>query len=216
MPTNLILDSREAITETTLIHLRTWLDEDAAAFMDERMVALESIWKTSFVERGWIALEFEERLLWQHIDDPATGLPFTSKERYIATRCPQSRSDVYAALKAVKELRDVPREALREMPRCNINVLQSLSSKVRQQPEVLEAAKTMTEKQFTAKIASDYPSQHLEQKRKVTLNFSDSAFAVYQQFIQAAEERENCTSAEQSVEMAIVNWMADNISAEES
>lgn len=208
--TSIILDSREAITETTLIRLRSLADEEAAVILDSRMSTLEDIWKTSFVERGLIALEIEERLLWQHIDDPKTGIPFTSKERYILTRCPQSRSDVYAALKAVKELRDVPRDALREIPRCNVNVLQSLSSKVRQQPEVLEAARTMTEKQFVAKIAADHPQQHIESKHIIKLNFTASAGEVVERLIEQTMERDGYTSKEEVIEAWGVDYMQGN------
>lgn len=207
MQSSPMLDATSPINETALIQLRAMHDEDAAQVIDGRMRQLEQIWKRSFAERGCLMVEIKQRLLWQHIDDPSTGMACKSMERYIATVAPQSRSDCYAAMRAVEELTDIPRNELIEMPRANIEVMRSLSSNVRQQPEVLEAAKTMTEKQFTAKIASDFPSQWVESKHIIKLNFSASAGEAVERLIERTMERDGYSTKEEVIEAWGVDYM---------
>jgi len=56
-------------------------DDEAANTLDTRMCALEDQWKRSFVERGLILLEFEERRLWMYVKDRDTGQPYTSLDK---------------------------------------------------------------------------------------------------------------------------------------
>ena len=151
------------ITEASLIHLRQQSDDFAARFLDARMRELEEVWKHGFVERGLILLEMEQRMLWQFLTDPQTGKTYHSFERWIITAAPQSRSDAYAALRVVKELRDIPREHLGEMTRCNVDLLRKVSSSIRIQPDVIEAAKELSLKDLTRHINQTYPGQHLSE-----------------------------------------------------
>ena len=65
------------------------------------------------------------------------------------------------ALATIQKLPDVPMEKLVATPRCNIMTLTQVSSSVRALPEVLEAAQTLSEEQFTAKLTKDH-GQHLD------------------------------------------------------
>ena len=166
---NVQISLPEEITENKIRELRSMPDEEAAQILDQRIRFLENQYKHTFVERGFILLEMEERGLWTKLIDPNTQQPYVSMERWIVTAATHSRSDCFASLKAVRELRDVPKEQLLEIPRCNIHVLQNLSTQVRMQPEIIRAAREMTVKEFTATIGQFYPEQHMEQKQQIVV-----------------------------------------------
>lgn len=157
-----ILHSSE-ITELSLIQLRTLSADDAAAVLDDRLRVLEAQYKRSYAERGLLLLEMKERQLWKHLRD-ANGNPFTSFERYICEAAPYSRRDCFAALAAVKELRDISASDLMEVPRCNISVMTQLSPRVRSQPEVLKQAKNLSEREFRSFIGVTHPTEHIPSK----------------------------------------------------
>lgn len=204
----------DVINESSLIHLREMDDEEAATTLDRRLRELEIQWKRTFVERGIILLEMEQRLLWKHLTDPNTSQPYTSLERWIITAAPQSRSDAYAALRAVKDLRDIPREHLEAIPRCNVAVLQSLSTAVRNEPGVLQAARDMPEREFVRMIQKHHPLQHLERRQRIQFNLPASAMIVVEQGIAGCMEREGLTR-EQALEYWAANDLAEHMEAED-
>jgi len=71
----------------------------------------------------------------------------------------------------VKELQDVPKSDLLEIPRMNLEVLKSVSTSVRSQPEVLEAAKTLSEAEFVAHLQVTQPTQHIEATKRLVLTY---------------------------------------------
>jgi hypothetical protein len=145
------------------------LDEGSAAYLlDARLRFLESQYKRTFVERGFILVEMEERKLWKLLTNSATGQPYDSFDRWVVSAASHSRSDCFEAMRAVKELRDIPKGQLMEIPRKNIMVLQSLSSQVRKQPETIAAAQTASKREFILHIQTQHPDQHLEQEIKQT------------------------------------------------
>jgi hypothetical protein len=140
-------------------------DEETAHALDARMCALEDQWKRSFVERGLILLEFEERNLWSLLKDPDTGLPYPSLRKWIKRIAPASFRDCFAALAAVKELRDMRVEDLLLTPRCNIEQLKLMSPKDRaaeiemedgERVSVALAAQTMKLSEFVARIGKRF------------------------------------------------------------
>ena len=204
--TSLMLDV-VGITEATLINLRNMPDEIAAVALDGRLRALEIQWKRSFLERGVLLLEMEQRMLWRKLDDPSTGEPYTSLERWILTAAPQSRSDAYAALRAVKELRDIPRQHLEGVARCNVAILQALSTSVRNEPEVLKAAKDLPEREFIRKIQQGWPDQHVEQRKAIHMNPPASASPIIELGFKLVMKHEGLTTKEQVIEF----WAAKSI-----
>ena len=140
-------------------------DEEAALTLDTRMRVLEDQWKRTFVERGLILLEFEERKLWCLLKDPDTGQPYETLRKWIKRIAPASFRDCYAALAAVKELRDMRIEDLLLIPRCNIEQLKLMSPKDRaaeiemedgKRVSVALAAQTMKLNEFVAKIGKRF------------------------------------------------------------
>ena len=64
-------------------------------------------------------------------------------------------------------LPDVPLEDLKDMRRCNLEVVKKLSPKVRRDRKVIESAKTLPNKDFIAETAANHPDQHLDLKSKL-------------------------------------------------
>lgn len=142
---------------------------EAASILDGALRALDGLSKRIFIERGLILYEVESRRLWEHLTDPTTGAPYRSFEKWVVTAADYSRRDCFYALAAAKELKDIPVRDLSQMPRCNIALLQTLSSGVRQRPEVIEAAKKLPEKEFVAKVQESFPEQHIEARQIVAM-----------------------------------------------
>jgi hypothetical protein len=188
----------EPISEANLLAIRQMPNDEAAPFLDHRLRELEAVWKRSFVERGMILLEFEQRELWK-------TLGFHSLGSWLTDAAPQSRSDCYAALQAVKELRDIPRAELAEIPRCNIGTLRRLSSNIRQNPEVLTAAKTLPEREFAAMIEVNHPNQHIETTRTLVFKLDSSAAKVVEHAILQCQA-EHGISREAVLEMWAVEY----------
>ena len=206
----MIIDS---VTESTLIQLRAMPDEIAAVALGCRLRTLEGLWRRSFVERGLILHEVKQRLLWKLLNDDTTGEPYTSFDRWVLDSAPQSRSDCYAALKVVEDLRDIPRHELESVPRCNLHILQALSSNIRQNPEVLQWASSTSQKDFVARIEYAYPEQHVESRRLLHLNPTKGASKIIEQAIRLAMQVEGLTSREQVLEMWAIDYLNSHAEA---
>jgi len=155
-------------------------DEQAAKTLDGRMVALERLSKRLFIERGMILLAFDERQLWRHLFNELYGAPFQSWGEWVAARVSDySRRDCNYAKAVAKELRDdVPVADMLEIPRCNLTLMQSqLSSGVRRQREVIEAAKTLSEADFAEKVTKEHPECHVEAKKQRVFRMCDGDWA---------------------------------------
>jgi hypothetical protein len=143
------------------------------------MRQLEQQYKRSYVMRGVCGLEVKQRQLWK-------VLQFSSFEQWLQNACPQSRADVYAAMRTVEELTEIPRQELEEIPRMNLKVLQSLSTAVRRDPGVLQAAKVCSEREFVAKVQQAHPEQHMESHRRLVFNPTMSAALLIEGAIERA------------------------------
>jgi hypothetical protein len=185
-------------SEATLIEMRALPDAYTAQLLDSHLRLLEQQWKRSFISRGLILIEMKQRQLWKHVLD-RNARPFTSLESWIVDAAPQSRSDCYAAMRAVEELRDIPREQLADIPRCNVATLRLLSSAVRSDPDVIEAAKNLSEKDFTARIEKDFPLQHIEGRRQIRFKLLQSDYEVVEQAIEMAMQDGACETREEAL-----------------
>jgi hypothetical protein len=188
------------IDDLAIRKTRGMRDEEAAVVLDGHLRMLERQYRRSFVARGLILLEVEERVLWAKLIDSETGEPYSSFERWIVSAATYSRSDCFAALKAVKELRDIPTDQLLDTPRCNVSILQSLSTAVRKQPEVVKAAQTMSQKDFVAQIEQRWPEMHVEERRTIHLNPVKGATAIIEETIAMAMLLEDVKTREEALE----------------
>lgn len=220
VPANQMLPATAApqsaeIDELRIMGLRNLPDADAAAVFDARLRELERQYKRSFVERGFILLEVQERELWRHIVNPETGEAYSSFERWVVGAAPQSRSDCFAAMKAVRELRDVPAQELLQVPRCNVKVLQHLSPALRRKPEVIDAAKKKSERDFVAQIEKEHPEQHIESKRPMNLKPERTARQTIDRGIEVAMWAYGVSTREDALECALLYFLQGDCEKEE-
>ena len=80
--------------------------------------------KKVFALRGMAALLIEERL-YKEVEDPEFGVPYASFDRFLKQEFPNSWSYIGDALRAVKELRQVPFEDLLQIKRANLEQLKA-------------------------------------------------------------------------------------------
>src|ERR1700728_2289002 len=139
-------------------------DPEAAEAMNNRMAVLDQIHRIherSYAERGIIAREFERRQLWAHLIDPDTGQAFPSFTAWMSCGdfmgCRRTNFEAKADIKALEG--DVPAHKLMDVPKDNIKVLKGLSTSVRQQEDVINAARTMDNDQFLRKVEKEHPHQ---------------------------------------------------------
>lgn len=162
------------IASTNLSDLLAMPDPEAAEALNTRMGALDHIQRIherSYSERGIIAREFERRNLWAHLIDPLTEQPFTTFTAWMT--CDDflgCRRTNFEAKKDMEMLQDVPTAKLIDVPKGNLKVLTQLSTAVRNDPGILEAAKTLPPNEFLEKVEKEQPHQHIEAKR--VLRFS--------------------------------------------
>lgn len=173
-------------------------DPEAAALLDGRARALCAILRTAFIELGAIVSCCEKRMLWQHVRSSDTLEPFTSFNQWLIHAAPYSRSVCYEAKRIVEELtKDVPLNRLMGVNETNARVLMQVSSGLR--PKLLEAAKTLPEKEFISKIQAAYPEQHVEQRQPV-LMASTGASAKIDQAIEWAIALYGCKTRGEALE----------------
>lgn len=140
-----------------------------------RLRLLDETMKYSYPEIGLICRQVEVNHLWKQRTDPETGHKCSSFARWVRVAAPWSYATVFAAMRDVEELQDVPAEHLAEIPASNIGTLKQLSTAVRNVPDVLEAAKTMHAPDFAEKVRTEYPDQHLERKEILRFTVDGSA-----------------------------------------
>ena len=134
-------------------------DPEAAVELDARMDAwttIDKLHERSFVERGIIIREFERRQLWKHLTDPETGHSFPNLTAWLSCEnflgC---RRTNFEAKRTLAMLEDVPPAKLIDIPKGNLHTLTQLSTAVRNQPDVLEAARTMPREAFEEKVEKE-------------------------------------------------------------
>lgn len=198
-------------------------DPEAAEALNDRIVAwnaIDHLQERSYVERGLIAVQFEKRSLWRNLIDPDTNTPFANFTAWMS--CSQfmgCRRTNFEAKGDVKALEDVPAEKLIEVPKDNIKVLKQLSTKVRNDPAVLEAAKTLEREKFEEKVEREHPDQHIEARRPFRLNLGRSQRKAVDEWIAHAIEHDIAGNRDEAIvracEMAMELWRIDEMPAEE-
>jgi len=168
------------------VDLTAMPDAEVARILDARVRDLERQHRRSFIELGLICVEMSDRSLWRELVDPETGNFFQSFSSWLADATLVSRSAAYCAMKALKDITDVPIAELEEMPRCNVMTLQRLSPQVRQDPKVIEAAKTLSADGFLQMIEEEFAGQHLERNERMALNPTRGARKMIDEALSAA------------------------------
>jgi hypothetical protein len=181
---------------------------EAANALKSILVAYDPLEKQVFALRGMCALLIEERSLWEQFIDPEVDEPFQSFDRFLKWSCPNSWGYVRDALRAVKELKDLPFEDLLQIKRSNLEQLKRVSSSVRILPEVVQAAKAMPEKQFVDKMNKEH-SQHLSAKTPVVMVDSE-AHPKLEEAIEMATLLYGCKSRGEALEYIAADWVENH------
>lgn len=176
-------------------------DEEAAVVLDRRTRILDVLYRRTFVELGFICREMQVRALWRH-------LGYESFNAWVDAAAPYSRSYCFEAKRIVGELKDVPREQLLGMSRESILTLRSLSTAVRNLPDVLEAAKRGDEV-LTKKIEAEHPGQHLESRTPMRLSPGRSERKVIEAWVNFAIAHDLASSLTDAVVKACARCLLD-------
>ena len=134
--------------------------------LDAQARSIEKIFKSSWLELADICISMRDGQYWREGG-------FTSYNSWLLSACPCSRSWAYMAVGAREELKEIPIEDLREMPLGNAETLKLLPRSLRSDPEILEAAKSTTPREFVSRATSVAANTHIEQN--VTIKFKGSA-----------------------------------------
>lgn len=193
--------------------LRNELPEVASRKLSSLLISLDKTEKQVFAMRGMCALLIEERQLYRFVIDEEVGDYFQSFDRWLKHTCPESWSYVRDALRAVKELKDVPFTDLLEMKRANIQQLKQVSSNVRVLPEVIAAAKKLPEKELVAKLNREH-EQHLEVHKPVVMAPSEDVDEL-EQALEMATLLEDCHNRAEALKCLAVAYIQENAVAYE-
>lgn len=162
--------------------LRVRPPQEAADALQGILKSLDAIEDQVFAARGMACLLIEERQLYQQFIDPEVDQPYASFDRWIKTVLPKSWGYCRDALRTMKELRDMPVTDLLEIKRCNLETLKKVSTHIRKEPQVIEAAKTQTEAQFAQTLTKDF-HQHIEGKKTLKLTYDAGEYAEVLKFL---------------------------------
>lgn len=188
--------------------MRSMDPEAAANALTGILARLEGTEKQVFAWRGMAALLIEERELHRFILDNEVGDYYVSFDRFLKCEYPASWSYIRDALRAVKELREVPFADLLEIKRCNLEQLKKVSSGVRLLPEVVKAAKSMPEKQFVEKLNRDH-DQHLAAKTPIVMATPDE-IEEFEAAIAIATLVEGCTTRAEAIRAISISYIQDH------
>lgn len=206
-----------AICLPNLSDILTLDDPEAAVAMNARMALFEQvqqIHERSYVERGIIIREFEKRQLWKHLIDPETDQAFPHLTAWLSCRdflgC---RRTNFEAKRDLASLADVPAEKLIDVPKGNLKLLVQLSTQVRNDDAVLQAARTLKTDEFEEKIEAEHPHQHVEARRPLRFNPGRNGAKVVEQVIAWALEHDIAGSRDEALvrmaETALDQWQLD-------
>ncbi len=187
--------------------LRIMDPEQAAPAIRSILLSLDPFEKQVFALRGMCAMLIEDRQLYRWVVDEEVGDYYASFDRFLKTEFPNSWSYIRDALRAVRELKDMPFADLLHIRRANIEQLKKVSSNIRTLPDVIQAAKQLPEKAFVAKLNAEH-SQALEVKQPVVMASKDDC-AEFEAAIARSMELGATTRAE-AIRDISVNYLLDH------
>lgn len=202
-------------------------DADAAVALHNRALLyarVERIYTQGFTEVGIIAREVEQRHLYQYLTDPNTGEPFSCFSAWAeSVRAIACRRTIFAAKRVIAKLEDVPKDKLIGIPSSNLYTLTQLSTAVRNDPAILEAARTLPREKFEEKLEREQPNQHIEVHSPMKFHFGRSqrkaieAWVEYAMSHNLAGTREEAVAwaCEEAIDNALIDERLDSMPANE-
>lgn len=216
------LQVRDALSPLAILNLNladviALPDEEASELLNQRMAAIvqiDRLHERSYGERIIITREFERRQLWKHLEDPDTGQPFPHLTAWLS--CSDylgCRRVNFEALHDGKKLADIPADKLIDVPKGNLKVLTQLSTAVRSQPDILEAARKLPQDEFLEKVEKEQPLQHLEMRKPMRFSPGRSWAKTIEQAIAWALEHGIASSRDEALlrmaETALDSWLLE-------
>ena len=183
----------DAITPDAMVGILKLPNAEAESALFERLRYLDRTTKLAYSEIGFISLTVQMYRLHEHRLDGGHPCSFT---RWIRIAAPWGYSTCFAAMKDVEDLKDIPAQHLAEIPQSNMPILKQLSTAVRSEPAVIEAAKNKSADEFTEQLRRDHPDQHIESRKMLRVNMEESALAKVEEAIAEAEKRGAMTRGE--------------------
>lgn len=174
-------------------------DPEAETAIYDHMRAYDDAERLKYTQIGQMALTVDRRLLWKHRTDPEDGFPCRSFARWVRICAPYAFSTVYAALRDVESLQDVPADDLAQIPQSNIATLKQLSTAVRKQPSVLAAAKSQRADDFVETIRKHHPDQHLSHHTSYRLSPTEEQRSEIEEAVELAIQCGDATCKEEAI-----------------
>lgn len=186
----------------------TMNDAEAERFIFNKLTLYAEYERKRWGEVGLMADTVEKKELWRSRIDPSDGFPCRSFGRW-AHLSPYPYATLYAAKADVQALSDVPADDLAQIPQSNFRTLKQLSTAVRRDPQVLQAAKGKSEG-FIAHVKEHFPDQHVERDSMFKVPLSETQMADVEEALVKAMQR-GCESRSEVVWM----WAVRELSEEE-
>jgi hypothetical protein len=203
-----MIDPCQQVTPEIMCDILGMPDSKAEAILFDRLRKIDDNYKLSYAEVGQICIQVQAYLLHEQHTDPDTGEP-CSFSRWLHLAAPYSHSTCYAAMRDCEELKDIPVEHLAEMPSSSFSVLKQLSTAVRADPELIEAAKTKRTDDLVEHIREHHPDEHLEHRRTMKFRPDESAAEKIEEALRCAQLH-GAASREQALELiaeeAMMQW----------
>jgi hypothetical protein len=204
--------SGESMIDTTIPYTMNCIlklpNAEAESILFERLRYLDRTTKLAYSEIGTISLTVQRFRLHEHRYDEELKKP-CSFTRWLRLAVPWSYATAFAAMKDIEELADIPAAHLAEIPQSNFPILRQLSTAVRAEPQVIEAAKNKSADEFIGQIRHDHPEQHIESRKMLRVNMDESALAKVEEAILEAMQR-GATSRGEALEAvaaeALLEW----------
>jgi hypothetical protein len=182
-------------------------DAEAEAYIFNKLTLYAEYERKRWGEVGLMADTVEKKELWRSRVDPADGFPCRSFARW-AHLSPYPYATLYAAKADVQALSDVPADDLAQIPQGNFKTLKQLSTAVRRDPEVLQAARGRSEV-FIAHLQANHPDQHVEKDTIFKVPLNETQMKDVEDAIAKALER-GCDSRSEVVWMWAVEELSKN------
>lgn len=190
------------------------IDEAAAKIISTRVSQWDKEEPLRYATLGLMALAVEKRLLWRLVTNPEDGMPCRSFATWVRVHAPRGYSTVYAALKDVEELSDVPADDLAQIPQSNMRTMKQLSSAVRRDPKVLELAKTQKTDALVAYVKAKHPNQHVMAETVFRCPLNELQMTEVEAAIIKAMNT-GCASRSEALWMIAVDYLSNDVPLEE-
>lgn len=152
-------------------------NEDAEALIYDTIHAWDVATTLSPTQIGMMCRDVNERCLWRFRADPRAGHMCKNFTAWMRVAAPRGYSTAHQYMREVTEyLHDIPDEDLKDVLHENVDTLRQLSTKVRNQTEILDAAKVERADVFVETVRAKCPEQHISRRVPRKFFFEDPEF----------------------------------------